>query len=34
VRLVALSGDTVTLSPPPLPIGGRQQTAALVWQRA
>jgi hypothetical protein len=33
VRLVALSGDTVTLSTP-LPIGGRQQTAALVWQRA
>lgn len=34
VRLVALSGDTLTLSTPPLPIGGRQQTPSLVWQRA
>lgn len=34
VRLVALSGDTVTLSTPLMPLGGRQQTATLVWQRA
>lgn len=34
VRLVALSGDTVILSTPLMPLGGRQQTATLVWQRA
>jgi Lipocalin-like domain len=34
VRLVALNGDALTLSTPPMPIGGRQQTATLVWQRA
>lgn len=33
-RLVALDGDTVTLTTPPTPVGGRQQVATLVWQRA
>src|SRR5262245_5910127 len=33
VRLVALNGDTVTLSTLPRSIGGRQQVASLVWQR-
>jgi Lipocalin-like domain len=32
-RLVALNGDTVTLSTPPTPVGGRQQRGTLVWQR-
>jgi hypothetical protein len=34
VRLVAFDGDRVTLSTPPTPVGGRQQIATLVWQRA
>ena len=33
VRLVALDGDIVTLATPPVPVGGRQQVATLVWQR-
>src|SRR5829696_4006615 len=33
VRHVVLDGDTITLSTPPGPIGGRQQAASLVWQR-
>jgi hypothetical protein len=33
VRRVELKGDTVTLSTPPLPLGGRQQVATLVWRR-
>lgn len=33
VRLVALDGDTVTLSTPSLTVGGQQQVATLVWQR-
>jgi hypothetical protein len=33
VRQFVLNGNTVTLSTPPSPIGGRQQTATLVWQR-
>ena len=33
VRHVVLDGDTITLSTPPVPIGGRQQAASLVWQR-
>ncbi len=33
-RLVAFDGDRVTLSTPPTPVGGRQQIATLVWQRA
>lgn len=32
VRHVVLDGDTITLSTPPVPIGGRQQAASLVWQ--
>lgn len=34
VRLVAFDDDTVTLATPPMPVGGRQQIATLVWQRA
>jgi hypothetical protein len=34
VRLVSFDGDTVTLATRPMPVGGRQQTATLVWQRA
>jgi hypothetical protein len=33
VRQVALDGDTVTLSTPPTPVGGRQQRATLVWRK-
>lgn len=33
-RLVAFDGDRVTLSTPPTPVGGRQQIATLIWQRA
>jgi hypothetical protein len=33
VRLTAFEGDRVTLATPPLPIGGRQQVATLVWER-
>ena len=33
MRHVALESDTITLSTPPVPIGGRQQAASLVWQR-
>lgn len=34
VRLVTFEGERVTLSTPPTPVGGRQQTATLVWERA
>jgi hypothetical protein len=34
VRLVEFHEDTVTLATPPMPVGGRQQIATLVWQRA
>jgi hypothetical protein len=34
VRVVALDGDRLTLSASFLSIGGRQQTASLVWHRA
>jgi hypothetical protein len=34
VRLVKLDGDRVTLSTPPTPVGGQQQIATLVWERA
>lgn len=33
VRMFSFQGDRLTLSTPPLPIGGRQQVATLVWQR-
>jgi Lipocalin-like domain len=33
VRTVTFDGDTVTLSTPPTPIGGRQQVATLLWRR-
>lgn len=33
VRLVAFAGDTVTLTTPPTPVGGRQQVATLAWRR-
>jgi hypothetical protein len=33
VRLVTFDSDRVTLATPPLPIGGRQQVATLVWHR-
>jgi hypothetical protein len=33
VRHVVLDGNTITLSTPPVPIGGRQQAASLVWRR-
>jgi Lipocalin-like domain len=33
VRLVAFDGETVTLTPPPLSVGGQQQIATLVWRR-
>lgn len=34
VRSIAPDGDTVILSTPPTPVGGRQQRATLVWRRA
>ena len=34
VRLVNVEGERLTLSTPPLPVGDRQQTAILVWERA
>jgi hypothetical protein len=34
VRVVALDGDSLTLSAVFTPTGGRQQTACLVWHRA
>ena len=34
VRLVVFNEDTVTLTTPPVPVGGRQQIATLVWHRA
>lgn len=34
VRMFTFDGDRMTLSTPPLPIGGRPQVATLVWQRA
>lgn len=33
VRHVALHADRVTLTTPPTPVGGQQQTATLIWQR-
>ena len=33
-RLVELGGDMLTLSTPPLLIGGQLRTPALVWRRA
>jgi hypothetical protein len=33
VRIWELDGSRLTLSPPPLLIRGRQQTAQLVWER-
>lgn len=34
VRQVTFDGQRVTLSTPPTPVGGRQQIATLVWERA
>ena len=34
MRLVTFDEDTVTLATPPMPVGGRQQIATLIWQRA
>lgn len=33
VRLATFEGERVTLSTSPTPVGGRQQTATLVWER-
>jgi hypothetical protein len=33
VRLATLEGDKLTLATPPLPIGGDQRVAHLVWRR-
>jgi hypothetical protein len=33
VRTVAFEENTVTLSTPPTPVGGRLQIATLVWRR-
>jgi hypothetical protein len=33
VRQVAVDGDWVTVTAPPLLIGGQQQIATQVWQR-
>ena len=33
-RIIHLEGDTLRISPPPLLIKGKMQTAHLVWQRA
>jgi hypothetical protein len=33
MRLVVFDEDTITLATPPMPVGGRQQIATLVWQR-
>ena len=32
-RLVELAGDRLTLGTRPLPVGGREQTFRLVWER-
>ena len=34
VRTFRISGDTLSLSTPPMLIEGKQQTGHLVWQRA
>lgn len=34
VRQVTFEGERVMLSTPPTPVGGRQQIATLVWERA
>ncbi|MFL5294998.1 MAG: lipocalin-like domain-containing protein [Phenylobacterium sp.] len=34
VRVMALQGDRLTLSTPPLSVGGRTQSTELVWERA
>jgi hypothetical protein len=34
VRTCSISGDTLTLSTPPMLIEGKQQTGHLVWRRA
>ena len=33
VRIVRLEGDKLTLTTPPLSVGGQSQTTELVWQR-
>ncbi len=33
-RFFDLSGDTLTLTTPPMPFGGRVVTGVLVWERA
>jgi len=33
-RLFRLEGDQLTLSTPPMPIGGQEQTAHLIWKRS
>jgi len=33
-RFFALPGDTLTLTTPPVPFGGREITGVLVWERA
>jgi hypothetical protein len=33
-RFFALSGNTLTLTTPPTPFGGREVTGVLVWERA
>jgi hypothetical protein len=32
-RFFQFSGDRLTLSTPPIPVGGQQVTALLVWER-
>ena len=34
VRVMAIHGDRLTLSTPPLSVGGRTQSTELVWERA
>jgi hypothetical protein len=33
VRIVRLEDDKITLTTPPLSVGGQSQTTELVWQR-
>lgn len=33
VRLVSLAGDRMTLTTPPLSVGGNTRTTSLVWER-
>jgi hypothetical protein len=33
VRTVRFDGDRMTLTTPPLPVGGVLRTATLVWKR-